>query len=102
MARKKPVEIVKEDTPIVLVKKQRPRKTVNIDTDTSNVVDVTEEVSETIITEADIPNPWISILNLAETLYTNIDDQYQRIAENEVSSMLIMLSSVIKSLKKKV
>jgi hypothetical protein len=102
MARKKPVEIIKEETPVVLIKKQSSKKAASTNSDTSNVIDVTEEVSETIVIEPVVINPWVSILESAETLYNNIDDQYQRVAENEVSSMLIMLSSVIKSLKKKV
>ncbi len=111
MARKKPLEIVKEDTPVVKVK--RPRIKTTTVSDASNVIEITDEASDSIVESsvveevveidtAPIVNPWVALLEDAERLYANIDEQYQLVAQNEVSSMLILMSSVIKSLKKKV
>ena len=107
MAKKKvkqeELEVVKTKT----VKQHRPRVQKTI-TDKSSVV---EQVEETVTTEsiAEVveqivieENPWISIVSMAESLYITLQDEYNKQANNDVSSMLILMSSVIKSAKKRI
>jgi len=57
-----------------------------------------ELVDQTVTKE----NPWISIVSTAESLYITLEDEYKKQASNDVSSMLILMSSVIKSAKKRI
>jgi hypothetical protein len=51
-----------------------------------------------VITE--VENPWQEVVNSAESLYISIEDQYKILPKNELSSMLVSLSLIIKTAKK--
>jgi hypothetical protein len=80
MARKKPLEIVKEDTPVVKVKKAK-----------AETVQVVEQPIETVVTE----------LELAMELYSKIQNRYNEKASNELSTMMSSLELIIRTLNKK-
>jgi hypothetical protein len=80
MARKKPLEIVKEDTPVVKVKKAKVE-----------TVQVVEQPIETVVTE----------LELAMELYSKIQNRYNEKASNELSTMMSSLELIIRTLNKK-
>jgi len=107
MAKKKEKqeEVKVNETKIVKQRKPKIQKTI---TDESSVVEQVEEtvtsepiaeVVEQIIIEE---NPWLSIVSTAESLYIMLQDEYNKQANNDVSSMLILMSSVIKSAKKRI
>ena len=48
-----------------------------------------------------VENTWQRIVDMAESLYIALDEEYKISAKNDVSSMLILMSSVIKSAKKR-
>jgi hypothetical protein len=50
-----------------------------------------------VITE--VENPWQEVVNSAESLYISIEDQYKILPKNELSSMLVSLSLIIKTAK---
>ena len=50
-----------------------------------------------VITE--VENPWQEVVNSAESLYISIEDQYKILPKNELSSMLILMSLIIKTAK---
>jgi len=107
MAKKK----VKQEEPEVVetnaVKQRRPRvkKTITVEETiieqaTAPIVEqLEEEIVEQIIIEE---NPWQSIVSMAESLYITLQDEYKKQANNDISSMLILMSSVIKTAKKRV
>ena len=114
MAKKK---VKQEETEVVdtkTIKQRRPRvqKTNAVEeTITEHVVDpiieqlegilnlpIEEPVEQIIIEE----NTWISIVSVAESLYITLQDEYKKRASNDISSMLILMSSVIKSAKKRI
>jgi hypothetical protein len=80
MARKKPLEIVKEDTPVVKVKKAK-----------TETVQVVEQPIETVVTE----------LELATELYSKLQNRYNEKASNELSTMMSSLELIIRTLNKK-
>ena len=114
MAKKK---VKQEETEVVetkTIKQRRPRvQKINAveETITEHVVDPIieqlagilnrpeEEPVEQLIIEE---NPWLSIVSVAESLYITLEDEYKKRASNDISSMLILMSSVIKSAKKRV
>ena len=58
-----------------------------------------EEFVEQIIVEE---NPWKNIVSMAENLYITLEEEYKKQANNDISSMLILMSSVIKTAKKRI
>ncbi len=80
MARKKPVEIIKEDTPVVKVKKSK-----------TEVVQVVES----------IPEPQLTELELATELFSRLQNKYNEKASNELSTMMSSLELIIRTLNKK-
>ena len=80
MARKKPVEIVKEDTPIVKVKQSK-----------KETVQVVENSPEIKLTE----------LELATELFSRLQNKYNEKASNELSTMMSSLELIIRTLNKK-
>lgn len=80
MARKKPLEIVKEDTPVVKVKKAK-----------TETIQVGEQPIETVVTE----------LELATELYSKLQNRYNEKASNELSTMMSSLELIIRTLNKK-
>ena len=80
MARKKPLEIVKEDNPVVKVKKAKVE-----------TVQIVEQPIETVVTE----------LELAMELYSKIQNRYNEKASNELSTMMSSLELIIRTLNKK-
>ena len=80
MARKKPVEIIKEDTPVVKVKKSK-----------TEVVQVVES----------IPEPQFTELELATELFSRLQNKYNEKASNELSTMMSSLELIIRTLNKK-
>ena len=47
-----------------------------------------------------VENPWKQLVSTAESLYISVDEQYKIAPKNELSNILISLSSVINSFKK--
>ena len=80
MARKKPVEIIKEDTPVIKVKKSK-----------TEVVQVVES----------IPEPQLTELELATELFSRLQNKYNEKASNELSTMMSSLELIIRTLNKK-
>ena len=80
MARKKPVEIIKEYTPVVKVKKSK-----------TEVVQVVES----------IPEPQLTELELATELFSRLQNKYNEKASNELSTMMSSLELIIRTLNKK-
>ena len=114
MAKKK---VKQEETEVVetkTIKQRRPRvqKTNAVEeTITEHVVDPIIEQLEGILNRSEEEpveqiiieeNPWLSIVSVAESLYITLEDEYKKRASNDISSMLILMSSVIKSAKKRV
>lgn len=46
-----------------------------------------------------VENPWTQLVSSAESLYINVSEQYKISPRNELSSMLVSLSSIINSIK---
>lgn len=113
MAKKKVKQEELEVVETKTVKQRRPRvqKTTADETINVPIVDPVieelqgilnapnEELVDQTVTEE---NPWISIVSTAESLYITLEDEYKKQASNDISSMLILMSSVIKSAKKRI
>jgi hypothetical protein len=80
MARKKPVEIVKEETPVIKVKQSK-----------KETVQVVENSPEIKLTE----------LELATELFSRLQNKYNEKASNELSTMMSSLELIIRTLNKK-
>ena len=67
----------------------------------ARVVTVVQEnnMAKKKIVETVVENPWKKTGDMAESLYIGIDEQYKVLPKNELSSMLVMLSLVSKSIK---
>lgn len=52
------------------------------------------------IIETVTENPWKKLVDLADSLYINLNEQYKTTCTNEVSSMLISLSLITNTLKR--
>jgi hypothetical protein len=65
------------------------------------VVTVAQEnnMAKKKIVEPVVENPWKKIGDMVESLYISIDEQYKVLPKNELSSMLVMLSLVNKTIK---
>ena len=48
---------------------------------------------------AEVVNPWKKVVETTERLYISIEDQYKILPKNELSSMLVSLSLIIKTSK---
>jgi len=107
MAKKKVKEEIIKEEPIVKQRRTRVTKVKEEPIIETEVVIEPEPIieSEPIIELQPEPviveNTWQRIVDMAESLYIALDEEYKISAKNDVSSMLILMSSVIKSAKKR-
>lgn len=101
MAKKKVKEELIKEEPVVKQRRTRVTKVKEEPIIETEVVIESEPIIELQPEPVIVENTWQRIVDMAESLYIALDEEYKISAKNDVSSMLILMSSVIKSAKKR-
>jgi hypothetical protein len=101
MAKKKVKEEIIKEEPIVKQRRTRVTKVKEEPIIETEVVIEPDPIIELQPEPVIVENTWQRIVDMAESLYIALDEEYKISAKNDISSMLILMSSVIKSAKKR-